>query len=51
MTGNASVEAALEWCTEHKDDADFEEEMRVVAESDKPKLSKEEALQKAKELQ
>jgi hypothetical protein len=38
----------LEWIDQHKDETDFEEELRVVGE--KKKLSPEEAMQKAKEL-
>ncbi len=51
MTGNAGVEAALGWIEEHRDDADFEEELRIVAQQEEKKLSPEEAMQKAMELQ
>jgi uncharacterized UBP type Zn finger protein len=51
MTGNASIEKALEWIEEHREDADFEEEMRVIAQAEEKKLSPEEAYEKAKELQ
>jgi UBX domain-containing protein 1/4 len=51
FTGNASVEKALEWIDEHKEDADFEEELRVTHTEEKAKLSNEEVAQRAKELQ
>jgi hypothetical protein len=49
MTSNGGVEQALEWIEQHREDPDFEEEMKVVGE--KKKLSPEEAAQKARELQ
>lgn len=52
MTSNASVEAAFEWIEKHREDPDFEEEMLMVAqEENKPKLSPEEAAERARELQ
>jgi len=52
LTQNASVEAAIEWINEHSSDPDFEEELQIVGTSEsKPKLSKEEAAKKARELQ
>mmetsp|Transcript_10040 Transcript_10040/g.9979 ORF Transcript_10040/g.9979 Transcript_10040/m.9979 type:complete len:144 (-) Transcript_10040:386-817(-) len=49
-----TTESALEWISEHQEDADFLEELVIVGQSEeKPKstLSKEEKLKKAKELQ
>jgi len=51
LTGNASVEAALEWIENNKTAPDFEEEMLMVQDESKPKLSPEEAAERAKELQ
>lgn len=51
MTSNASVEAAFEWIEKHREDPDFEEEMLIVQEDNKPKLSAEEAAERARELQ
>jgi len=51
MTGNTSVEAALNWIEEHRNDPDFEEEMRIVAQKEEKKLTPEEAMAKAMELQ
>jgi len=58
MTQGASIEKALEWIEMHSNEPDFEEELFIVGQEDgpkrdpnRPKLSKEEALQKAKELQ
>jgi len=51
FTSNASVEAALEWIETHREDPDFEEECLVVQEENKPKLTPEEAAERAKELQ
>lgn len=45
---NKGVEAAKAWIEEHKKDADFEEEVRIVQEK---KLTPEEAQFRAKELQ
>lgn len=55
MTGGnqSTVEKALDWISAHSDDPDFNEELRIVGQSDnKPKstLTKEEKLLKAKEL-
>ncbi len=51
MTANVSIEAALEWIENNKTAPDFEEEMLMVVDESKPKLSAEEAAEKAKELQ
>ena len=52
FTQSASVEAAQEWIEQHKTDPDFEEELRIVKqEENRPKMTKEEAIQAAKELQ
>jgi len=51
MTGNGSVEAALEWIESNKTAPDFEEEMLMVQDDSKPKLTPEEAAERAKELQ
>lgn len=51
LTNNASVEAALEWIQEHQDDADFEEELKIVGTEEKLTISQEEANQRALELQ
>ncbi len=51
FTNSQSIEAALEWIENHKGDADFEEECLIVQEDNKPKLSPEEAMEKAKDLQ
>ena len=52
FTQSASVEAAQEWIEQHKTDPDFEEELRIVKQEDnRPKMTKEEAIQAAKELQ
>jgi len=46
------IEGAIEWINQHQNDPDFEEEAQIsVSEEPKPKLSQEEALIKAKELQ
>ena len=54
-TNNASVEGAMDWIQQHQDDPDFLEEEFIAEEStrdpNKPQLSKEERMQKAKELQ
>ena len=49
----SNVDQALEWIQAHQDDPDFEEpaQIEVSAEPPKPKMSKEEAAIKAKELQ
>jgi len=51
FTNSLSIEAALEWIENHKTDADFEEECLIVQEENKPKLTPEEAAERAKELQ
>lgn len=51
LTQNVSIEKAIDWINENKASPDFEEELRIVGQQDGPKLSKEEAAQKAKELQ
>jgi uncharacterized UBP type Zn finger protein len=51
MTQNKSVEFAMNWIEEHRDDEDFEEELRMVKQVEGPKISKEEAEQKARDLQ
>jgi hypothetical protein len=53
MVQGAGLEAAIEWIDQHSSDPDFEEELRVMGQADKPKstLSPEEAAQKARELQ
>ena len=48
----SNLENAINWIEEHQQDADFEEELRVVGqEENKPQLTEEEVKQKAKELQ
>jgi uncharacterized UBP type Zn finger protein len=47
LSGNKTLEDALEWIQQHKDDPDFEEPVEV---EQKPQLSKEEARLKALEL-
>ena len=51
LTGNKSLEPAMEWCFEHADDADIDEPLAVVSESGKPKpvLSEEERKARANE--
>jgi uncharacterized UBP type Zn finger protein len=51
LTQNASVEAGVEWIQQNQDQPDFNEELRIVGQEEKSKLSKEEAAQRAKELQ
>jgi uncharacterized UBP type Zn finger protein len=56
MTGCKGVEKALDWINAHSEDADFNEELFIVGQEEqaaKPKsnLTKEEAAQKARELQ
>eukprot|EP01016_Furgasonia_blochmanni_P024464 TRINITY_DN2637_c0_g1_i3.p1 TRINITY_DN2637_c0_g1~~TRINITY_DN2637_c0_g1_i3.p1 ORF type:complete len:337 (+),score=112.60 TRINITY_DN2637_c0_g1_i3:389-1399(+) len=49
---SASVEKAQEWIDQNKNEPDFEEELRIVKQADDaPKLTPEEAAQKARELQ
>lgn len=55
-TNNQSVEKAFEWIQEHQEDPDFLEEEflapdQPTSDPNKPKLSKEERMQAAKELQ
>lgn len=54
-TNNASVEAAMDWITQHQDDPDFLEEELLAEDTctdpNKPKLSKEERIKAAMELQ
>jgi hypothetical protein len=55
-TNNQSVEAAMDWITQHQEDADFEQEELLAddfstEDPNKPKLSKEERIQAALELQ
>ncbi len=45
------LENAINWIYEHQNDPDFEEELRIVGEENKPKMTDEEIKQKAKELQ
>ena len=49
----SNIEAAVEWISAHHNDPDFEEpaQIEVSSEPQKPKMSKEEAAIKAKELQ
>ena len=49
----SNLEAAVEWISAHQNDPDFEEpaQIEVSSEPQKPKMSKEEAAIKAKELQ
>ena len=49
----SNIEQAVEWISTHQNDPDFEEpaQIEVSAEAPKPKISKEEAAIKAKELQ
>ena len=49
----SNIEAAVEWISVHQNDPDFEEpaQIEVSSEPQKPKMSKEEAAIKAKELQ
>lgn len=52
LTGNNSVEQAVEWCFQHADDADIDEPLQIVTSEGeaKPKLSPEEAKRRADEL-
>lgn len=52
LTGNKSIERAVEWCFQHADDPDIDEPLQVVTKDGdtKAKLSKEEAKKKADEL-
>ena len=55
FTNNASVEAAMDWITQHQDDDDFLNEEFLAEEPgpdpNKPKLSKEERIKAAEDLQ
>ena len=48
--GNVNLSTAQHWIEQHKYDLDFEEELLVTGQEDKPKLSPEEAKEKLKEL-
>jgi len=50
LTGNVNLSTAQHWIEQHKYDPDFEEELLVTGQEDKPKLSPEEAKEKLKEL-
>lgn len=54
-TNNGSVEGAMEWITQHQEDPDFEQEEFLAEEPaedpNKPKLTKEERIKAAMELQ
>lgn len=54
-TNNTSVEGAMEWITNHQEDADFLDEEFIAEEStrdpNKPQMTKEEKIQAAKDLQ
>ena len=52
ITGNKSLERAIEWCFEHADDIDIDEPLQVVTKEGAPKkkLAPEEAKKKAEEL-
>lgn len=45
------LENAINWIYEHQNEPDFEEELRIVEEENKPKLTDEEVKQKARDLQ
>ncbi len=45
------LESCIEWIYEHQNDPDFEEEIRIVGQENKPNMTDEEIKQKAKELQ
>jgi hypothetical protein len=49
MTSNSGSEKAIEWIQAHKNDADFEEELRMMIPNE-TKISPAEAALKAKEL-
>jgi len=56
FSGNTSVEAAMDWIQQHQEDADFETEEFLAEDPserdpNKPKLSKEERVQAAVDLQ
>ncbi len=46
-----NLEQALTWILDHQKESDFEEELRIVKQEEGSKLTKEEAAQKARELQ
>ncbi|CAN8061931.1 unnamed protein product [Agarophyton chilense] len=52
LTGNSSVEKAIEWCFQHADDPDVDEPLQIVTQEGKPKpkLSPEMAKKRADEL-
>ena len=47
----SNLENAINWIQEHQEDADLEEELRIVGEGETKKLSPEEIKEKAKQLQ
>lgn len=51
LTGNQSVEEAEKWIKEHKNDNDFEEELRIEKQDAQSNLTDEEARERAKKLQ
>lgn len=53
LTQNLSLEKAIDWINENSKSPDFDEELRIVGQTEEqgPKLTKEEAAQKARELQ
>lgn len=52
LTGNKSLETAVDWCFEHADDPDIDQPLQLVTSegAPKPKLTPEEAKKKADEL-
>lgn len=52
LTGNKSLEAAVDWCFEHADDPDIDQPLQIVTPegAPKPKMSPEEAKKKAEDL-
>lgn len=52
LTGNVSLERAVDWCFEHADDADIDEPLRIVKKdgSDRPRLTPKEAQKKGEQL-
>jgi len=48
---NNNFDNAMEWIYCNQNEKDFEEELKIVSQENKPKMSDEEAYQKAKELQ
>ena len=47
----SNLENAVNWIYEHQSDPDFEEELKIVGQDNKPKLTEEEIKQQAKQLQ